>query len=132
MAKLEQVFSQGQRALNYLYKNGATLLLGSDTPPAPTYASQPGLSTYQELTMMDQAGVDLVSLLSAATINNAKAFAIDNQYGSIAAGKVANLLLLNSNPLQSVSAYNDIEYVILHGLAIERATFHIDALEKSE
>ncbi|WMO13034.1 amidohydrolase family protein [Pseudoalteromonas piscicida] len=132
VAKLEQVFSQGQRALYYLYKNGATLLLGSDTPPAPTYVSQPGLSTYQELTMMDQAGVGLVSLLSAATINNAKAFAIDNQYGSIAAGKVANLLLLNSNPLQSVAAYNDIEYVILHGSAIERATFHIDALEKSE
>ncbi|MEJ6473398.1 amidohydrolase family protein [Pseudoalteromonas piscicida] len=128
VARLEHVFHQGQQALRYLHKHGATLLLGSDTPPAPTYASQPGLSTYLELTMMHQAGVDLVSLLSAATINNANAFALEHRYGSVAEGKVANLLLLNSNPLESVSAYNNIDSIILTGSHIERSALHINAL----
>ncbi|RXF00301.1 amidohydrolase family protein [Pseudoalteromonas sp. PS5] len=128
VAKLKRIFSQGQLALNYLYKNDATLLLGSDTPPAPTYTSQPGLSTYKELTMMHQAGVGLASLLSAATINNAKAFSIDDRYGSVAVNKIANLLLLNSDPLKSVSAYNDIDSVIVNGTMIKRATLHINAL----
>lgn len=78
--------------------------------------------------MMHQAGVGLASLLSAATISNAKAFSIDDRYGSVAVNKIANLLLLNSDPLKSVSAYNDIDSVIVNGTMIKRATLHINAL----
>ncbi|ESP90969.1 amidohydrolase family protein [Pseudoalteromonas luteoviolacea] len=117
--------TNGKRVLNYLYRNGGKILLGSDTPPAPTYASQPGLSTFWELQDMHDSGVDLVGLLASATINNAKAYGLESKYGTIQPGKIANILLLNSNPLISVDAYDDIHSVILNGHAHKRATFHI-------
>ena len=121
----------GQRVLNYLYKNGATILLATDTPPATTFASQPGIATYKELKTMHQAGVDLSGLFAAATLNNAKAYNVDDDYGTVSKGKVANLLLLDSNPLTTVDAYNDIHSVILNGKAIERAMLHIDRLDNN-
>jgi len=69
---------------------------------------------------MHKLGVRLDHLLAAATINNAKAFGIDGDYGSIELGKVANLLLLSSNPLDDITAYDHIETVIVHGAAHQR------------
>ncbi|KZN61572.1 amidohydrolase family protein [Pseudoalteromonas luteoviolacea] len=118
--------TNGKRVLNYLYQHGGEILLGSDTPPAPTYASQPGLSTFWELQDMHDAGVDLIGLLASATINNAKAYGLESKYGAILPGKIANILLLNSNPLESVDAYDDIDRIILNGVVHQRAQFHIN------
>ncbi len=50
----------GMRATKYLYDLGHPLLLGSDTPSAPTFgAQQPGYDTYREMRMMAQSGVPL-------------------------------------------------------------------------
>ena len=64
-------------------------------------------------------GVPLEQLFRAATLTNAQTFNIDKDYGSIQPGKVANLLLLKSNPLEQVEAYNQIEYVIKSGIVIQ-------------
>ena len=61
-----------------------------------------------------------VILFSAATFNNACAFNLQNLYGSVEKEKIANLLILNSNPLLNVEAYNDIDMVIIRGDLIER------------
>lgn len=116
----DQVISQGEKATVYLYKSGLTMVLASDTPSSPTFAAQPGLSTYHELQHMAKIGIRLKDILAAATINNANAFGLQENYGTIEPGKKANLVLLNSNPLTSVSAYNDINKVILGGTVIER------------
>lgn len=60
-------------------------------------------------------GLSLKGLLASLTLNNARAFHLDNEIGTIEVGKTANLLLLSKNPLEDVSAYNAIETVILHG-----------------
>jgi imidazolonepropionase-like amidohydrolase len=67
-------------------------------------------------------GVPLDKILKAATIGNAKAFNLDKQYGTVEEGKKANLLLLRSNPLATLSAYNEIDIVFLAGTAIQRET----------
>jgi imidazolonepropionase-like amidohydrolase len=121
----ESIIHQGVRVMMYLYQQGHPMLLASDTPPAPTYASQPGLSTLNELRRMHAAGIKLDDLLMAATINNAIAFGLEDLYGTVEKGKKANLLLLNSNPLQNVEAYNDIEIVILNGEVHNRNTFKV-------
>ncbi|REL29319.1 amidohydrolase family protein [Thalassotalea euphylliae] len=120
----------GQRALKYLYDHGATILLGSDTPPAPTFASQPGLATNWELADMHKAGVDLKGILAAATINNANLYNLSQDYGTVEKGKRANLLLLNSNPLKTVNAYDDIDKIILRGQVFDRDNLHINKLEQ--
>lgn len=120
-----KIGSQGMRAVKYLHDLGHPLLLGSDTPSAPTYGNQPGYDTYREMRMMAQSGIPLPAIFRAATINNARQFGLDKDYGSIEAGKVANLLLLTENPLETVRAYTSIDRIILRGDVIKRESLAV-------
>lgn len=116
------ISERGRRALAYLHARGHPALLGSDCPGSPTYVNQPGLTTLREMQLMAEAGLGPADVLAAATINNARRFGLEADYGTVEPGKVANLLLLSANPLVSVDAWNEIEFVILHGEAIPRAS----------
>jgi hypothetical protein len=94
----------GKRALRHLHELGQPLLLGSDTPSAPTYGNQPGYDTYKEMQLMVEVGIPLSAIFAAGTINNARQLGLDKDYGTIEKGKIANLLLLDANPLASVEA----------------------------
>ena len=117
----------GLRALRYLYEQGQPMLLGSDTPSSPTYGNQPGYDTYKEMKLMAQAGIPLSAIFAAGTINNARQLGLDKDYGTVEQGKVANLLLLDANPLATVEAWSRIDKVILRGEPIDRETFAADA-----
>ncbi len=106
--------------LNYLSSNGGLILFGTDTPSAPTYGNQPGHNGYWELKLMNEAGVPLNQILASATINNAKAFKLDSELGSIKVGKKANLILMAKNPLKEIEAYNTIEKIVLGGQVLIR------------
>lgn len=121
-----QAGEQGMRAAKYLYDLGHPLLLGSDTPSAPTYGNQPGYDTYREMRLMATAGIPAIDVFRAATLNNARRFHLERDYGTVAAGKVANLLLLDANPLDSMRAWNQIDKVILRGKVIERESLAAD------
>lgn len=117
---------QGMRALRFMHELGHPLLVGSDTPSAPTYGSQPGYDTYREMRLMAQSGVPLDAIFRAATLNNARQFGLAKDYGTVESGKIANLLLLSANPLETMRAWTQIEKVILHGAVIERGTLAAD------
>jgi predicted amidohydrolase len=129
LAKIHQhqdnIISQGERVVEYLNRHQHPIVLASDTPSSPTFAAQPGYSTYQELQHLHKAGLSLEQVLRAATINNAKAFRMDDRYGTVEPGKVANLLLLDGNPLKSISAYNQIDKIIVGGEVIDRETLSV-------
>ena len=118
---------RGLRALRYLYELGQPMLLGSDTPSAPTYGNQPGYDTFREMRSMAQAGIPLSAIFAAATINNARQLGLDQDYGTIDKGKIANLLLLDANPLANVEAWTRIDQVILRGEPIDRKSLAADA-----
>jgi imidazolonepropionase-like amidohydrolase len=65
-------------------------------------------------------GIPLSAIFSAATINNARQIGLQKDYGTIEKGKIANLLLLEANPLASIEAWSKIDTVILRGDPIER------------
>lgn len=111
---------KGNKVIQYLKSADHPILLASDFPGSPSFANQPGLTTYQEMKAMVTAGLSLKEVLAAATINNAKQFKIENDYGTVEVGKIANLLLLKSNPLDSIESWNSIETIILHGEPIKR------------
>jgi len=119
------LIAKGRKAINYLNEKKHPILLGSDFPGSPSYANQPGLTTYLEMKEMVSAGLTLEEVLAAATINNAKQFNIENDYGTVEAGKIANLLLLKDNPLTSIEAWNSIDTVILNGQPIARGTLSV-------
>jgi len=117
----------GQHVMKYLHEAGRDILLGSDSPGSPTFVNQPGLNSYLEMKMLAEAGLPLHDVLAAATLNNARMFKMDQDYGSVEVGKVANLLLLKKNPLDSVEAWNNISTIILHGETLRR-----DSMKASE
>ena len=118
---MRHVADHGAVAARYLVAHGGRLVFGSDTPSGPTYGNPPGLNGYLELERLARAGIPLDQLLAAATIEAARAFHLEARYGSVEAGKVANLLLLRSNPLNTVKAYDAIDLVVSRGKVIDRA-----------
>lgn len=112
--------SRGAQVLAALAEGGARLLFGTDTPGSPTYANPPGLNARKEMQRWIEAGVSERQLFRALTIENAAVMGMDGEIGTVEAGKAANILLLRSNPLENVDAYDTIQTVILHGRLIAR------------
>jgi imidazolonepropionase-like amidohydrolase len=106
-------------ATGYLAKHGARLLFGTDTPSAPTYANPPGLNAWMEMHRLLEAGVTPAQIFAAATLGNARALKLDREIGTVEVGKRANLLLVRTDPRQTVQAYAGIVKVILFGRALD-------------
>lgn len=117
-----RISNQGKISLKYLNEHKGLILFGTDTPSSPTYGNPPGYNGYLEMQEMENAGIPLSKILASATIENAKAFKLDKLYGTIELGKKANILLLDKNPLDDISAYNSISEIILRGKIINRNT----------
>lgn len=127
--EMADIFGYGvgraQRATAYLHGQGHPLLLTSDCPGSPTFVNQPGLCTWREILSLAEAGVSLQAILEAGTINPARQFGLEAEYGTVEAGKIANLLILSANPLEDVTAWDRIETIVLHGEAISRETLAV-------
>lgn len=102
--------------------HGTTLLFGSDTPSGPIYTQFPGINGRTEMDLWLEAGLSLQQLFEGMTVNNAIQLGLENQIGKVEEGFDADLLLLSENPLKSVNAYDEIEWVILKGNALARAS----------
>ncbi len=111
---------RGNQVVAHLASRHALFLFGTDTPGAQSYGNLPGLNQYLEIQDLYRAGMPLRQILMAATINNARMFHLDSQIGTIEPGKIANLLLLNKSPLETVEAYDSVTTVFLHGKPISR------------
>jgi len=119
MARVNERF---EKQIGRWQGQGARLLLGTDTAVGGFGWSQPpGLAGYWEMQAWARGGASLEAIFRAATMDNAKAFHLESEVGSIEVGKRANLLLLGKNPLEDLSAYDAIEKVILNGKVLERA-----------
>jgi hypothetical protein len=110
------------RTVRYLAGRDGRFLFGTDTPSSPTYGNPPGYNGYMEMRNLVAAGIPLRRLFAAATIDNAEAFKLEDRYGTVENGKIANLLLLDENPLESVEAWDSIHAVVLHGEWVPRST----------
>ena len=102
------------RMLQQMQAQQVQLILGTDTPsPDSSPVTIAGANGIAELQAWADAGVPLTDIFLAATARNARAFRLPA--GEIQPGKVADLLLLDSNPLQSVQAYQHIDRWIVRG-----------------
>ncbi|MBO6573848.1 MAG: PD40 domain-containing protein [Rhodothermales bacterium] len=81
-----------------------------------------GLGTHWELWMMASGGMQPMDALRAATIHSADAIGLDNDLGSLEAGKLADLIVLDSNPLDDIHNTADIRYVMKNGRLYDAAT----------
>ncbi|MCC5929269.1 MAG: amidohydrolase family protein, partial [Cyclobacteriaceae bacterium] len=102
--------------LTILIENKAQIIAGTDYPNPWAF---PGFSMHDELEIYVQAGMTPLQALQTATLNPAKVMNND-RIGSVEKGKLASLVLLNSNPLDDINAIREIETVILRGEVFDR------------
>jgi len=113
---IQQVFIIRMNTVaKFLADNDAKLLFGTDGVAMNMATNPPGYNGFLEMQHWNNAGIPLEKIFIAATFNNANAFHIDDKYGTIKKGKIANLLLLNEDPLENISAYDRINSVIIRG-----------------
>jgi len=99
-----------------MQRAGVTLVAGTDA----AFLHPPGFSLHDELDLLVEAGLTPAEAMRAATINCAKLFPSLNA-GAVAAGKRADLVLLNGNPLADIRNAHDIHAVVLRGRVLNRA-----------
>jgi hypothetical protein len=109
-------FQQCLTAVRELHRAGVTVLAGTDVG---TSYQIPGISLHDELALLVQAGLSPMAALQAATRNPARAFNLMNQ-GTIAPGMRADLVLLDSNPLENIDNTRKIRAVVAGGRVFER------------
>jgi imidazolonepropionase-like amidohydrolase len=97
---------------------GAPLLVGSDSPQLFMVA---GFAMHREMEAMAEAGLSPLTILQAATRNAAAWFGEADQWGTVAPGQRADLLLLNANPLEDVKLTRATVGVMVRGLWLPRS-----------
>ncbi len=118
---------QSYRIAKHIYDEGGLLLFGTDTPSDQTFGNPPGLNGYWEMQHWQAAGIPLTAILKAATWDNAKAFNLEDNVGSISKGKVADMLILEEDPTLSLDAYNAIDVIISRGSVLTRNSLSAQA-----
>ena len=98
--------------VNKMHQEGVKIIAGTDTPIG--YLT-PGYSLHKELELLSEAGLSNMGVLRSATITPAEFFGMENQMGTIEVGKLADLVILDKNPLISISNTQSIHRVIVKG-----------------
>jgi len=108
-----------KRMVMLLAEEGVLIVAGSD---AGIFTNVPGISLIEELELLEEAGLETTSVLRAATINAAIALGQQNVVGLVAEGYRADLLLLDSDPTENLSALRFISAVVAGGRWFDRTS----------
>lgn len=118
LALRQEYFANNLRMVGAMHRAGVPFMAGTDT--APGVYIMPGFSMHDELANFVEAGFSPMEALQTATGNPAKFLGIESRFGSIEAGKTADLVLLNANPLDDIHNTTKINCVIVNGRFYDR------------
>jgi amidohydrolase family protein len=99
-----------------LYDDGITLLLGTD--------SLAGLMLHHEMSMFARAGVPNAAILKMATLGAARVMRVDGQTGSIQKGKVADLVVIDGDPLARIDDIGKVVSTLRSGVVFDSAAVY--------
>jgi imidazolonepropionase-like amidohydrolase len=112
-----RVFDKNLEVLRLLHKSGVPIIGGTDTPNPYVF---PGFSLHDELELLVKAGLTPIEALQTVTRNAARYLGLPDT-GTIEKGKLADLVLLDANPLQVIGNTRKINAVVIRGRLIERS-----------
>src|SRR5437867_4127005 len=116
------VFAEFRKVVGQMHRDGVTLVTGTDIAASRV----PGFLMHDELALFVECCLTPLEALQAATANPAKVVNRFNDLGSIETGKIADLVLLDANPLDDIHNTQKIAAVIIGGRLLDRAD--LDAL----
>jgi imidazolonepropionase-like amidohydrolase len=105
-----------EEATARMHRDGVMLLAGTDAA-GPRLV---GFSLHQELVEMVKIGMTPAQALQTATLNPAKALGKTADFGTVQSGKIADLVVLEANPLDRIENTQRIAVVVLSGKVFRR------------
>lgn len=112
--KLELAFKRMLEIVGALHKAGIDIVAGTDQ-------AVPGHSIYRELELYVKAGFTPLEALQSATSVPARVMGMEQESGTIEAGKRADIIILNANPLDDISNIRSVDKVIANGALYDAA-----------
>jgi hypothetical protein len=100
-----------------LHQAGASIICGTDAGIGVTL---PGHSIHRELAFYKEAGLSNYEVLKTATINASKTHSFMSNMGTVEEGKIANLILVDGNPLADLSSLQEPVTVFIKGRKLNR------------
>ncbi len=111
------VIEMRRRLIKELHDAGVPVLLGTDSPQI---FSVPGFSIHREMQVMVESGLTPYQVLHAGTAAVADFLGAED-FGRVAVGQRADLVLLNANPLDDIGHFADSDGVMVNGVWLSRS-----------
>jgi len=106
--------AQTLSVIGALHRAGVTIVPGSDTGLV-------GYGLHREIELYVQAGMTPLEAIQCATIVSARAMRLDAELGTVQAGKRADLILVDGDPLKDIAALRRVTRVIHDGRVYDAA-----------
>lgn len=114
---VQRLLAEYRAVVGRMARAGVTLLAGTDLATAWQI---PGHSLHAELAALVDAGLTPVEALRTATANPARVHGMDDEVGTVAPGRIADLVVLDANPLEDISNTRRIRAVVVGGRLLTR------------
>jgi hypothetical protein len=113
-----QLMATGATMVKTMQRAGVALMAGTDVGLPYLF---PGFSLHDELALLVEAGLTSLEALQAATRNTARAVGLGNELGTVEVGKLADLVLLEADPLADITNTTRIAAVVANGRLFEKS-----------
>ena len=123
-----KIFEKNKQVVGRMRRAGVEFIAGTDVMNPFCF---PGFSLHDELALLVESGFTPLEALQAATINPARFLGMENRLGTIEAGKLADLVLLDANPLEDIRNTTKIYMVVANGRLFTQAMLK-QMLDKAE
>jgi imidazolonepropionase-like amidohydrolase len=114
LGTVRKVFAKEVQIVGALHRAGIPIVAGTDQ-------TVPGYSLYREMELYVEAGFTPMEAIQAATIVPARVMRVDNELGTVEAGKRADLILVDGNPLENIHNIRKVKTVVTGGTVYDCA-----------
>jgi imidazolonepropionase-like amidohydrolase len=111
--RMRMLLTRYMKLVGDMHRAGVPLLAGTDTNPFNPVL--PGWGLHEELALLVDCGLTPLEALQTATRNPARYFGVSGETGTIEAGKAADLVLLDADPLEDIRNTQKIRGVMMRG-----------------
>jgi len=122
----QRLYDVRLKVVKTMHDNGVPILAGSDFM---NMAATPGLGLHDELRNYQKAGLSPIDALRTATLEPSRYLRRASDFGAVAAGRYADLVLLTKNPLENIKNVSTVYAVVADGNLLDRSA--LDQLVES-